>query len=156
MSKIDDLLYVNYLLKNSFANFMFYLGLFISLALSYRFFEGFNLIGVLIIISVFFFVKTNYLDWKGWPNFIKSWFFIMFVVIFVFWLVSSFGFKALIVFLLSFAIYRIWMGRDILMNSIRRIEKILFGKSLDKNNWRYNTPSFKKKEVEKGGKKRKS
>jgi hypothetical protein len=51
-------------------------------------------------------------------------------------ILGNYGWLGLIITIMGFAAYKIIRGRKLYMEGVRDIEKRVWGKSLDKNNWR--------------------
>jgi hypothetical protein len=108
---------------------------------------GVGFIGVLSFFYLAFFVKYIVLKQKFNYFFLKGLVTITLLVSLIWFLPKYIGWTWFLVLILAYVVYRVWRGRDLLVDAMRQIEVILFGKSLDKNNWENgDTPSFKSEE----------
>jgi hypothetical protein len=112
---------------------------------------GVGFIGVLLFFWLAHLVKYMVLG-KDFDYFFVKGLVVVFLLVSIIWFVPGLiGWAWFLLLIFGYVVYRVWLGRDVLVDGMRQIEIILFGKSLDKDNWtRGDVPSFKNKEYEEG------
>lgn len=116
-------------------NFFFVLGLIISLLLL-RMFTGVGFVGALVFVLAAFSFRLFLFGERKPLVFFKTWGIITALFLAVFLLTSFLGWLGVILVLLAFLVYKLWRGWSLFMRSTRHIEKILFGKPLDKSEFK--------------------
>lgn len=141
--------YILDLWKSVRFGFFFYLGVILSLFLVNLWVGKLNFFIVLAV--VWFGTLVRFVLFKDFKAFYKSLLFSAFFVGLFFVLGTFFGSVSVLVLFLGFVLWRIIRGRFVFMNSMRKIETILFGKSLDKENFKTGKKPSIYKEEEKDG-----
>jgi signal transduction histidine kinase len=129
-------------------NFFFILGLIVVLGvLRWSFSIGF-LESFFVVVAAMSFRLILFKQFSFFVH-LKTWFFVG-AVFLVFFLASEFlGWLGVVLFLLVILVYKFVKGWSIFMRGMRRVETILFGKPLDKKEWKKGEkPSMYVKECE--------
>lgn len=129
-------------------NFFFILGLIVVLGVL-RWAFNINLAVVFFVVAAAMSLRLIlFKQFNVWVH-VKTWL-VTGLVIGAFFLTSFFlGWLGVILVLLAFLVYKFVKGRLLFMRGMRRVETILFGKPLDKKNWKQGEkPSFYVEEEE--------
>jgi hypothetical protein len=116
-------------------NFFYVLALLTTILLLIKFFS-INYFQMWLVIVFFSSFRLILFKEYGILKHLKVWV-VTGLLIFIVWIFASrFGILGVLFLLLGFLFYRLWTGRRLFMESTRYIEKTLFGKPLDKKEFK--------------------
>lgn len=130
-------------------DFFFVLGLLTTLLLLIKFFN-IGYFDTWLVISVFSSFRLLLFKEYKIIKHVKTWLVSAAFIASIWFLTSFLGILGVWLALLGFLVYRLWKGKQLLMNSMRAVEKIIFGKPLDKSEFKKGEkPSIYKQNGEK-------
>jgi hypothetical protein len=130
-------------------DFFYVLGLIITILLLIKFFN-ISFFGIWLVIGFFSSLRLIFFKEYSIKKHLKAWLVTGLFILAIYVLTSALGILGAWLVLLGFLVYRFWSGRKLFMNSLRFIEKTVFGKPLDKKEFeKGEKPSIYKKEDKK-------
>lgn len=128
--------YLSWLWDSVKFDFLYYLVVF-SMIVAYNFYVGLSFLSLVLILCFSSLIRALFKE----KRFVLVSFFktcsLIIVVVAAFWFLPRIiGWWFVWVLLLGFLVYKFWVGRVLLMNSMRFVETRLFGKPLDKKEFK--------------------